>query len=133
MINVEELRIGNYVMYNDIVVRVYGIIPPAPNADDYWNDVWILELFEGASTITARLEDISAIELRGDWFNKSNYFDHGHSVEFSNNRGSVIIEEDLMEIYGNGQYPPFMAHCGFVHQWQNLHYALFSEELKIIL
>jgi hypothetical protein len=38
-----------------------------------------------------------------------------------------------MEIYGNGQYSPFMAHCGFVHQWQNLHYVLFSEELKITL
>jgi hypothetical protein len=133
MINVEELRIGNYVMYNDIVVKVYGIIPPKPNADDYWNDVWVLELFEGASTIIARLEDISAIELRGEWFKKSNYFDNLHSIEYSNNRGTVIIEEDLMEIYGNGQYSPFMAHCGFVHQWQNLHYVLFSEELKITL
>jgi hypothetical protein len=116
-------------MYNGIVVRVYGIIHPAPrNGDEY-----LVELFDGASTITARLEDIFAIVLNDIWFEKSGYVDHGHSVEYSNRRGTVIIEEDLMEIYGNKQYSPFMAHCGFVHQWQNLHYVLFGEELKIEL
>ncbi len=129
----EELRIGNYIMYNGIVVKVDGITPPAPRNDIRYGDGCLIELFDGAGTITARLEDISAIELRGDWFNKSNYINHGHSIEHSNNRGTVIIEEDLMEIYGHGQHSPFMAHCGFVHQWQNLHYALFGEELKIKL
>jgi hypothetical protein len=133
MIKIEDLRIGNYVMYNGIVVRVYGIIPPAPRKDKRYGDGYLIEVFEGASTITARLEGISAIELRGDWFNKSAYIDHGHSIEYSNKRGSVVIEEDLMEIYGSKQYSPFMAHCGFVHQWQNLHYTLFSEELNMKL
>ncbi len=130
---IEEIRIGNYVMYNGIVVEVYGIIPPAPRNDERYGDGYLIEVFEGASTITARLEDIFAIVLNDIWFEKSEYIDHGHSVEYSNRRGAVIIEEDLMEIYGNKQYSPFMAHCGFVHQWQNLHYVLFGEELKIKL
>jgi len=79
------------------------------------------------------LEDISAIELREEWLTKSDYTDHLWGLEYSNRRGTVVIEEDLMQIYGYGQHSPFMAHCGFVHQWQNLHYFLFSQELKIKL
>jgi hypothetical protein len=91
---IEEIRIGNYVMYNGIVVRVYGIIPPAPRNDERYGDGYLIEVFEGASTITARLEDIFAIVLNDIWFEKSGYVDHGHSVEYYKRRGTVNIEED---------------------------------------
>jgi hypothetical protein len=134
MINVEELRIGNYVMYNGIVVRVYGIIPPAPNADDYWNDVWILELFEGASTITARLEDISAIDFDADWVKKlklrkvtwkENVYgryvtEHSHWFEigrFPLSGGSIWIEDKQHSLFD------------FVHELQNITYWMTKKEL----
>jgi hypothetical protein len=130
MINVEELRIGNYVMYNGIVVRVYGIIPPAPNADDYWNDVWILELFEGASTITARLEDISAIELDNEWcalFLKEDYTQENGSY----------IDICLTEVFLGGMDSCVNGHgflledVKYVHRLQNIVYSLTSKNITL--
>ena len=130
MIKIEELRIGNYVMYNGFVVKVYGIIPPAPNADDYWNDVWILELFEGASTITARLEDISAIELNNEWcalFLKEDYTQENGSY----------IDICLTEVFLGGMDSCVNGHgflledVKYVHELQNITYWLAKKELTL--
>lgn len=128
----EELRIGNYVMYNGIAVKIYGITPPAPNADDYWHDVWTLELFDGAGTITARLEDISAIKLHEDWFNKFE-FQHvpktlGWSSYLKNGLQITLVptnKGELPAFYFNGKY----EYTRTVHSIQNLYYGIFKKEL----
>ena len=144
---IEELRIGNYVMYNGIVVSVYGIIPPSPNADDYWNDVWILELFDGASTITARLEDISPIDFDMEWLKRFSFdfakfippsqhcgvdmfYGYNYGILRLGQKSDIIlrIKEDFSKIKLEDFYVSDLKH---VHDIQNLVYSLTKKELKL--
>ena len=146
-LNIEELRIGNYVMYNGIVVSVYGIIPPSPNADDYWNDVWILELFDGASTITARLEDISPIDFDMEWLKRFSFdfdkfippsqhcgvdmfYGYNYGILRLGQKSDIIlrIKEDFSKIKLEDFYVSDLKH---VHDIQNLVYSLTKKELKL--
>ena len=147
MMKIEELRIGNYVMYNGIVVSVYGIIPPSPNADDYWNDVWILELFDGASTITARLEDISPIDFDMEWLKRFSFdfakfippsqhcgvdmfYGYNYGILRLGQKSDIIlrIKEDFSKIKLEDFYVSDLKH---VHDIQNLVYSLTKKELKL--
>jgi hypothetical protein len=136
MIKIEDLRIGNYVMYNGIVVRVYGIIPPAPGKDKRYSDKWLIEVFEGASTITARLEDISAIDFDADWAKKLKLkkvtwkekvygrYVTGHSHWFEIGRfpvsgGCIWIEEKQHRLFD------------YVHELQNITYWMTKKELTL--
>ena len=146
-LNIEELRIGNYVMYNGIVVSVYGIIPPSPNADDYWNDVWILELFDGASTITARLEDISPIDFDMEWLKRFSFdfakfvppsqhcgvdmfYGYNYGILRLGQKSDIIlrIKVDFSKVKLEGFYVSDLKH---VHDIQNLVYSLTKKELKL--
>ena len=147
MMKIEELRIGNYVMYNGIVVSVYGIIPPSPNADDYWNDVWILELFDGASTITARLEDISPIDFDMEWLKRFSFdiakfippsqhcgvdmfYGYNYGILRLGQKSDIIlrIKEDFSKVKLEDFYVSDLKH---VHDIQNLVYSLTKKELKL--
>jgi len=130
MINVEELRIGNYVMYNDIVVKVYGIIPPAPLEDKRYSDKWLVEVLDGSSYHTARLEDISAIELRDDWcalFLKEDYTQENGSY----------IDICLAEVFLGGTDSCVNGHgflledVKYVHRLQNIVYSLTSKNITL--
>lgn len=130
----EELRLGNYVMYNGIVVCVYGIIPPAPRKEEYWNGKWILELFDGASTITARLEDISPIKLDKDWFDKFSFqfFEDGFGWDKYRKNGLEIVIAPT----NVGKIPAYYVfndyiYIRLVHKLQNLYYVLKEKDLTL--
>ncbi len=134
MIKVEDLRIKNYVLYNGIVVQVWGIIPPAPREDERYGDGYLLELFEGASTITAKLEDVSAIKLNKDWFDKFSFqfFDGGIGWnKYSKDKVEIVLvptDKGLLPgFFIGGEYTYLQS----VHKLQNLYYSLKVKELKL--
>lgn len=147
MINVEELRIGNYVMYNDIVVRVYGIIPPAPRKDKRYGDGYLIEVFEGASTITARLEDISPIDFNMEWLKRFSFdfatfvspsqhcgidmfYGYNYAILRLGQKSDIIlrIKEDFSKVKLENFY---VSDLKYVHDIQNLVYSLSKKELKL--
>ena len=146
-INIEELRIGNYVMYNGIVVRVYGIIPPAPRKDKRYGDGYLIEVFEGASTITARLEDISAIDFDMKWLKRFSFdfvrfvppsqhcgvdmfYGYNYAILRLGQKSDIIlrIKEDFSKVKLENFY---VSNLKYVHDIQNLVYSLSKKELKL--
>ena len=136
MIDIEELRIGNYVIYNDMIVSVYGIIPPAPLKDERYSDKWLIEVLDGSSYHTARLEDISPIDFDANWAEKlklkkvnwkENVYgryvtEHSHWFEigrFPASGGSIYIDDKQKNIFD------------YVHELQNITYWMTKKELKL--
>ena len=142
-----RIRIGNYVMYNGFTVSIYGIIPLAPRKEEYWNGKWILELFDGASTITARLEDISPIDFDMEWLKRFSFdfakfvppsqhcgvdmfYGYNYGILRLGQKSDIIlrIKEDFSKIKLEGFYVSDLKH---VHDIQNLVYSLTKKELKL--
>lgn len=62
MIRPEELRIGNYVKYNGMVLSVIGINHPVPCEDKRYRDKWVIDLLcDGI--ITSTLDEIEPLKL----------------------------------------------------------------------
>ena len=146
-IKIEELRLGNYVMYNGIVVSIYGIIPPAPRKDKRYGDGYLIELFEGASTITARLEDISPIDFDMEWLKRFSFdfakfvppsqhcgvdmfYGYNYGILRLGQKSDIIlrIKDDFSKVKLEGFYVSDLKH---VHDIQNLVYSLTKKELKL--
>ena len=136
MIEIEELRVGNYVMYNNTVVQVWGIISPAPREDKRYGDGYLIEVFEGASTMTVKLEDVSAIDFDAEWAEKlklkkvtwkENIYnryviEHSHWFEvgrFPVSGGCIYIDDKQYKLFD------------FVHELQNITYWITKKELTL--
>ena len=147
MIDIEELRIGNYVMYNDIIVSVYGVIPPAPLEDKRYSDKWLVEVFEGASTITARLGDISPINFDMEWLKRFGFdfakfvppsqhcgvdmfYGYDYGILRLGQKSDIIlrIKDDFSKVKLENFY---VSDLKYVHNIQNLVYLLSKKELKL--
>ena len=132
MIKVNELRLGNYVSVNKgFEMLVYSIfkddtlyldfIPPLVNEADIWEE---------------DAEDVSPIELTEEWFLKA-----GFEKSFTNDFWYSINVGDkrlLISTLGNIEIEKwdrtmiaFPDICKYVHQLQNLYFALTGEELKL--
>jgi hypothetical protein len=104
-----ELRIGNYVAYAGSIWKVSGILPPHPVKDFY-----TVELFDNG-VVDAKLEDLQPIPLTAEWVKR-------FGLNQSNLVGGIYTDGDL---YITVDMPKY------VHQLQNLYFALTGEELTI--
>jgi hypothetical protein len=137
---IEEIRIGNYVMYNGIVVEVYGIVPPAPLEDKRYSDKWLIEVLDGSSYHTARLEDIFAIEVTKEWLLKIQFSEFNWSqTELQLSNGKFYCS---FKFFKNGRIDCFFCNekestkyeelsLKYVHRIQNLYSSLTFEQLKL--
>ena len=133
---IEELQIGNYVNHNNEVIIVDSISEKEGNnlkVDNYGHcpqDYWIEK------------DKISAIPLTADWLEKFNYCvdeewhseykdknlcDDGEEGFHSGNKFS--LEENTFYI-GDTKLE-LICSIVYVHQFQNLHYLLTGNKLKI--
>jgi len=134
--NHKELRIGNYVLFNETQDIVYAI----KNSG--------IDFFRGKKTkgvITQGYihEAIKPIPLTEEWLLKFgfdsqekgyNYLTIGKSalyIYINNNGETGICIEDLNEDLTEEQELSFSIKIQFVHQLQNLYFALTNEELTI--
>jgi hypothetical protein len=110
-----DFRIGNLMRdkYSKDIIKVNGITE---------NDIF----FSGNFTKEWQAEPISLTE---EWLLKFGFkVDYG-CILLSTKRGTITIEEDLAEISSVITHNGFMAPCEYVHELQNLYYALTKEEL----
>ncbi|WP_185260330.1 hypothetical protein [Elizabethkingia anophelis] len=127
--NPAELRIGNYIEYNKCILPIIGIASPKP-VDGRFADKWVIELLCNGF-INATLDQLIPIPLTEEWLLKLGFIDE--ALECRNERihktyrsGELILDERfiLMDI-------DTKVEVKYIHQLQNLFYALTGEELKL--
>jgi hypothetical protein len=145
MIEAKELRLGNYVMYNGMVMSVSEILSPKPRKDERYNNKYVVELFDGAGLIDATLDEISGIPLDEDWFYKFKFTVRDKT--FSLNYGGesmryAILETDIRNpfiVYFHGRFGFNMNggrkngdYCfNEVHRLQNIYFESTNKELRL--
>lgn len=117
----EELRVGNYIKYNGMWACVRSIISPFPG-----NEETCIEL-ECNGIIDAKLDEISGIELTR---NIVQYFGFTQRLEALHVNGDYLISDILgwsFGLEGNGRK---LADIKYLHELQNIYYALTKTELR---
>lgn len=132
-ISASELRIGNYVFdkFRNREVLVWGI--------ESNHDRIVVNYANGSGIYTVDLKDIEPIPLTEEWLLKfgfdkeiidSNYIRKVYyhiedfEVEFHGKRLCLRVESQSSVRY-------FAHHTLYVHQLQNLYFALTGEELQL--
>lgn len=136
MLTAEQLRINNYVHYNGMNLPISSIKSPKPLKDKRHSDKWIIELFDGASTIDCVINDIKPIELTEEWLLKMGF--QFPESEFESeiivnkeSRFSAIKAKGFYSVGLAGSFGLFLIKLKYVHEVQNLYHSVFGEELTI--
>lgn len=126
MINAKELRLGNIVDYEATFHKITGL------ASEISSSVWL----KGKETVYHVYDHIKPIPLTEDWLSK-----FGFAKEYENKyllnksvidtySGSFEFNHVVDSIKGRWVYS-CIANIKYVHQLQNLYFALTGEELVI--
>jgi hypothetical protein len=78
-----------------------------------------------------KVNTFEPIPLTEEWLFKFGFQYKYGCLLLSTNRGTIQIEEDLAEISSVVTHSGFMSPCKYVHQLQNLYFALTNKELEI--
>jgi hypothetical protein len=133
----QDLRIGNYISYENTTHIVSGIInnkiyswwvkDGKPVIEYEQKDIGGAQVENPYIDVVSRYEPIPLTEelllkvgFKTDSFN--NYFKQNLAIDFETLYISVFENEDWVEI---------TITCEYLHQLQNLYYALTKEELTI--
>ena len=119
-----ELRHGNLVEYNGIMWVVLSITYPSPRNDNY-SDKWLLELSNGG-IITVTLDECNPILLTYKWL-ESVKGDGSFRLRFNKSIAAFEVERKYTSL--DGEEWIFISNCRYIHEWQNLYFALTGEEL----
>ena len=113
-----ELRVGNWVSVNNFhTVQVWAIKPPEI-------------VVRGAASFHAEMKEVQGIPLTEEWLKRADFNFKGFlRKEFI--RNGKIITFYLCDVSGYGfETSQGIKRIHFVHQLQNLFFALEQEELK---
>ena len=131
-----ELRIGSLVEYNGMIMKVYEICSPKPRKEKRYSDKYVIELFDGSGLLDCALDEIKPIQLTEEWL-----------LRFGFGTGNKLYSDFLEHWYYKYHLDDFEINlpsgsCSFkntcikniqyVHQLQNLYFALTGQELAIV-
>ena len=126
-----ELRVGNLLndyVKNERIVYVNGI-------DSSWDIIWVN--YANATGIYARaIAQIKPIPLTEEWLLKFGFNEDDGDFFIERGRQGFIVEkaqdDDLLIVYREdvGLQYNFLMFIEYVHQLQNLYFALTGEELE---
>jgi hypothetical protein len=122
MIKANELRIGNLVKY-DNCVKVIDVINDSKN---------IVE-FEDGDTVYAVFH-CQPIPLTEEWLLKFGFVDKNYTLELKAKRKTIVFNwfsKVVSTGKRSGYYSRKYRHIKYVHQLQNLYFALTGEELEV--
>lgn len=125
---IEELRVGNYVLHNDKIIEIYNIISDYNGVNMhmdylYYIDIPELKPIQLTEEILLKCEGIinhPTIENRYELEDYGIYF----------NIEDGYWDEPSLDVLINGTY---ITCVEFLHQLQNLYFALTNQELNIEL
>lgn len=114
-----ELRIGNYIIDTNGLKDYYKVF-----------------LLEDGYINTSKEDSIQPIQLTEEWLLKLGGVDNNYTIDFKCSRkkicfswASKVVSDGRRHGFHSNKYP----HIKYVHQLQNLYFALTGEELKIKL
>lgn len=114
-----ELRIGNYVSVNDLIVSVNRI-----EVGKFWATHNDLLFFQGIDT--------KPIPLTEEWLLKLGF--EKKLIQYNNFycrcKWTIEVNADEYSVYN--QYDRYLNTIKYVHQLQNLYFDLTGEELTIV-
>jgi hypothetical protein len=125
---VQELRIGNYVDVEGKFERVSDLVR-------YKNEIWTI--LKGSENWSRLANECKPISLTVDTLTDGGYFTDQTYCEIFALRDTVIFR--IFFGTGNVEYEPCIGtkvtieNINYVHQLQNLYFALTGEELDIEL
>ena len=139
---INELRVGNYVNYNGLNLEVYSFENRYPRSEKrYDNTVLVDLLFDGF--ITAILHEVKGIPLTEEillncGFEKINHINGYSFYSFNRNYKREKFAYMPLDVYLNPNYAKIanftvQQNVEYVHQLQNLFYAINGKELNINL
>jgi hypothetical protein len=132
VIEAKQLNEGNSVLYNGAVMKVSEKRSPKPLKDEKYSEKYVIELFDGAGLINCTLEEIEPIPITEDvlleyGFKKNErycYVNISSDLELMN-----IGNKYFRACYSSAIIDPNII---YLHQLQNLYFALTNQELKKI-
>lgn len=133
----EELRIGNLIMKDDTVFAITGITPK-----------YVSYEHSGELTFNFRLEDVQPILITAEWLGRFGFQENRlfssmrrplHQPQNGLNKTWLIVSYDYLlgwlEVFERDGHPEsvqtFKFRIQFVHELQNLMFALTSSELLL--
>lgn len=126
--NANELRVGNLVSYHENISVVHGITDP-----DYGNGIHI---HYEHTCIGCDEKLIEPIPLTGKWllkFGFKKYFDNNNESYFRINDDMFITADYYVYLMGDDAFEclKLKRKIKYIHQLQNLYFAITGEELTI--
>lgn len=135
---VEGLRIGDYVLYNGVWGRIWAIMPPLPYEEERLDNKYLIEL-DCNGLITVPVDEVEGISLTDGLLEKCGFkrIDHIYGYSFFTYSGkeihgypfNVCLDCDMIKI---GDYP-IANRFKYLHELQNLFYAMNRKELRVVL
>jgi hypothetical protein len=128
-----ELRIGNLITSNSYYSYVYSIESAMPLQNERYSDKVLVTLFNGGLS-TVPIDELEPIPLNEEWLLKFGFEWCNEAAGYFDNLHAVYL------MYPNVQFHPFCTNdkdcwieLQYVHQLQNLCFALTGKELEIKL
>lgn len=134
MIQVNELRISNLVDYNGMYLSVSEIYTPKPRKPVRFDGVECVELHCGGF-ITATMDDIKPIPLTEEILLKCGFAKSSDGEHFFIGHYGFCLVHDGQDYCMKPVIidPMVIAYCRYLHQLQNLYFALTGKELEVNL
>lgn len=129
MLTAEQIRIGNTVLYNDIIYNIWSIgNNSTPKRQSYYVDLDCEEKDIHLKGID--VDEIKPIELTEEWLLKMGFQANGKFYTINVFEKDERFDIDLKGWIG---FNNMVAECNIntVHKLQNLYHALTGEELTI--
>ncbi len=136
MIQSNDLRLGNKVLWNDLICTVAGIqyfIDADENKEGH-----IVDLYNNGEMVqTPYVSYINPIPLTPEILEKCGFekkYSHSNLSKYVGN--GTLYWNDVMSLsyaFGHDYEEEPIEHTQYLHQLQNLYFALTGEELKINL
>jgi hypothetical protein len=133
MIEAKELNEGNFVTYNGAIMTVLEKRSPKPLKDKKYSDKYIIELFDGAGLIDCALDELEPVPITEYILLKLEKIEKKADGLFIL---KLHFDYEIRIIEGKKGYTFWVqnsmisANIDYLHQLQNLYFALTNQELK---
>lgn len=153
MIEINELRIYNWVNYNGGQNKVCAIESPRPHKEEYWNGKWVIEI-NPPDVFNVPLNELTPIPITEEWLDRLGFYKKGGSWGFYDGEKFITegyfwehgelgfwggFEFDIINGVGDfyisvvtekgSEEHPFSHEIKYVHQLQNTFFSLTGKEL----
>lgn len=135
--DIEKLTIGNYVLYNNIPMKIYAISMPMPNENEHFNNKAKVTLWNNG-LIDATSDDIEPIRITEEMLEVNGFQKTG--VDLTGNRnylkGKILVSwldtipiAVVSGIIAGGNLDNLDIGCFYWHTLQNVYKILTGNSL----